>query len=175
MKNDTKTKKVLLEEFEKLEAENKRLKLANKKHLAASQIIKGIGAEAELMTLNDPIEKKRAEEALKISEASFRSVINSIQDLVYTLDTNQNITGLYGMWSEMYGFTEEEFIGKKLTTFLSPPQTTINEIATLRALNGEAIKFEWTLKKNEDTFYFESSLTPLFGKDNDVIGVVGVA
>lgn len=175
MKNDTKTKKVLLEEFEKLEAENKRLKLANKKHLAASQIIKGIGAEAELMTLNDPIEKKRAEEALKISEARFRSVINSIQDLVYTLDTNQNITGLYGMWSEMYGFTEEEFIGKKLTTFLSPPQTTINEIATLRALNGEAIKFEWTLKKNEDTFYFESSLTPLFGKDNDVIGVVGVA
>ena len=175
MKNGSKTKKILLEEFEKLEAENKRLKLENKKHLSASQIIKGIGAEAELMIVNDPIEKKRAEDALKISEARFRSVINSIQDLVYTLDTNQNITGLYGMWSEMYGFTEEEFIGKKLTTFLSPPQTTINEIATLRALNGEAIKFEWTLKRNDDIFYFESSLTPLFGKDNDVIGVVGVA
>ncbi len=175
MKNDSKTKKILLEEFEKLKAENKRLKLANKKYLSASQMIEEANTDAGPIIAYDLTEKKRTEDALKLSESRFKSVINSIQDLVYTLDKNQNITGLYGMWSEMYGFTEEEFLGKKLTMFLSPPETTINEIATLRALNGEAIKFEWALRKNDDKFYFESSLTPLFGNGNDVIGVVGVA
>ncbi|MCX6169881.1 MAG: PAS domain S-box protein [Ignavibacteriales bacterium] len=131
--------------------------------------------DAELVIAHDLTEKIRTEDALKLSESRFKGVINSIQDLVYTLDRNQKITGLYGMWSEMYGFTEEEFLGKKLTMFLSHPETTINEIATLRALNGEAVKFEWSLKRNDDNFNFESSLTPIFGNTNDVIGVVGVA
>ena len=175
MENDSKTKKNLLEEFEKLKAENKRLKLDSKKHSSAEQKTEKISKDQKSTITSELAEKKRAEDAFKFSESRFKDVINSIQDLVYTLDKNQNITGLYGMWSKMYGFTEKEFLGKKLTMFLSPPETTINEIATLRALNGEAVKFEWTLKRNEDKFYFESSLTPLWGNNNEVIGVVGVA
>ena len=109
------------------------------------------------------------------NEAKFTSLIDSMQDLVYTLDKNLNITGLYGQWSEMYGLTEELLMGKKLTAFLSPAESEINEIACAKALNGEAVKFEWHLNKSEDKFYFESSLTPLFGAKNEIIGILGVA
>lgn len=125
--------------------------------------------------LRDITERKRTYSALQLSEAKFRSLINSMQDLVYTLDKDMNIVGLYGMWSEMYGLSEELLLGKKLTTFLSPAQAEINDIANTRALNGESIKFEWYLNQNGDKFYFESSLTPFFGTDNEIVGILGVA
>ncbi len=119
----------------------------------------------------------KAESALKLSEAKFKGVINSMQDLVYTLDRDLEVTGLHGMWSEMYGLSEELLIGKKITTFLSPAEAEINEIACMHALNGKSIKFEWSLGKreNDDRFHFESSLSPLFGYSNEIIGIVGVA
>jgi PAS domain S-box-containing protein len=121
------------------------------------------------------LERKKVEDALKISEARFRGVINSMQDLVYTLDNEQKITGLYGMWAEMYGLTEELLLGKKLTTFLSPAESEINDVANLKALSGVPVKYEWSLKKNYDVFYFESSLTPLYGNSSEITGIVGVA
>ncbi len=133
------------------------------------------GRDAELVMANDITERKQTEEALRLSEIRFKGLISSMQDLVYTLDKNQNITGLYGMWSEMYGLSEELLLGKKLTTFLSPAQAEINDVANNRALNGESIKFEWSLNQNGDKFYFESSLTPFFGSNNEIVGIVGVA
>jgi PAS domain S-box-containing protein len=79
------------------------------------------------------------------------------------------------MWSEMYGFSEELLLGKNLTVFLSPAEAEINDVACSCALNSEAVKYEWSLARNEDKFYFESSLTPLYGSGNEVIGIVGVA
>lgn len=133
------------------------------------------GRDAELVMANDITKRKQTEEALRLSEIRFKGLISSMQDLVYTLDKNQNITGLYGMWSEMYGLSEELLLGKKLTTFLSPAQAEINDVANNRALNGESIKFEWSLNQNGDKFYFESSLTPFFGSNNEIVGIVGVA
>jgi len=124
---------------------------------------------------NDITDQKRIESELKLSDARFKGVINSMQDLVYTLDKDKNITGLYGMWSEMYGFSEELLLGKKLTVFLSPAEAEVNDVACSCALNSEAVKYEWSLSRNEDKFYFESSLTPLYGNGNEVIGIVGVA
>jgi len=124
---------------------------------------------------NDITEQKRIESELKLSDARFKGVINSMQDLVYTLDKDKKITGLYGMWSEMYGFSEELLLGKNLTVFLSPAEAEINDVACSCALNSEAVKYEWSLTRNEDKFYFESSLTPLYGNGNEVIGIVGVA
>ena len=125
--------------------------------------------------LRDITERKRTYTALQLSEAKFKSLINSMQDLVYTLDRDMNIVGLYGMWSEMYGLSEELLLGKKLTTFLSPAEAEINDVASARACNGESVKFEWSLKSGEDKFFFESSLTPFFGSNNEIIGIVGVA
>lgn len=139
----------------------------NKIHLIDGYFIQTI--------LRDITERKRTYTALQLSEAKFRSLINSMQDLVYTLDKDMNIVGLYGMWSEMYGLSEELLLGKKLTTFLSPAQAEINDVANSRALKGESVKFEWSLTKGEDKFYFESSLTPFWGSGSEIIGIVGVA
>ena len=140
-----------------------------------SHTLKFMGKDAELVMVNDITERKRAHRALQLSEAKFKGLISSMQDLVYTLDLDMNIIGLYGMWSEMYGLSEELLLGKKITSFLSPAEAEINDIACSRAFNGESVKFEWSLRKDVDKFFFESSLTPLFGSNSEIIGVVGVA
>ncbi|MFA7227802.1 MAG: PAS domain S-box protein [Melioribacteraceae bacterium] len=140
-----------------------------------SHTLKFNGKEAVLIVAHDITEKRQVEAALKLSEIRFRGLINSMQDLVYTLDCDMKITGLYGMWSEMYGLTEELLLGRKLTAFLSPKEARINDESNIKALGGESVKFEWSLNFNNDRFYFESSLSPLFGKENQITGIVGVA
>ncbi|PKL83256.1 MAG: hypothetical protein CVV24_05850 [Ignavibacteriae bacterium HGW-Ignavibacteriae-3] len=153
MAKDIKTKASLIEEIKELKAENEKLRLA----------------------LNGSTALTNYEEAFIMSDIRFKGLINSIQDLVYTLDKDMNITGLYGMWGEMYGLSEELLLGKKLTAFLSPAQTEVNEAANRRALKGESVKYEWTLKFKNDKFHFESTLSPLYGSDDKIIGLVGVA
>lgn len=58
-----------------------------------SHTLKFKGKDAELVMANDITERKEAEEALRQSEIRFKGLINSMQDLVYTLDKDQKITG----------------------------------------------------------------------------------
>lgn len=125
--------------------------------------------------LRDVTERKEIYSALKLNEAKFRSLVSSMQELVFTLDANLLITGVYGQWAEMYGLVAEDLLGKELSVLLTPEEARANRLACQKALSGESAMFEWHLDKNSETFYFESSLAPLIGTDGDIIGIVGVA
>ena len=140
--------------------------------------------EARIIALNDSevisvirdvTESKRAERELRHSESKFKGLVSSMQDLVYTLDKDLKVTGLYGQWSEMYGITED-ILGKKFESFMSPGEAELNNIACIKALSGEPVRFEWSLnKKNDQKYHFENSLTPYYDRNNTVIGIVCVA
>jgi PAS domain S-box-containing protein len=125
--------------------------------------------------IRDITERKVMYNALKMNEAKFRSLVNCMQDLVYTLDRESRLTGLYGQWAEIYGLIEESLIGHRLSLILSPKDSKSNAIACEKALEGIASIFEWEITKGDERFHFESSLTPLFDAQGDVMGIVGVA
>jgi hypothetical protein len=125
--------------------------------------------------LRDVTERKEIYSALKFNEAKFRSLVSSMQELVFTLDANLLITGIFGQWAEMYGLVAEDLIGKELSVLLSTDEALANRHACQKALSGESAIFEWHLNKDSNTYYFESSLAPLIGTDGNIIGIVGVA
>ncbi len=57
-------------------------------------------------------ERKKSEEALKINEAKYRSVVNSIKEVIFQTDVNRNWTFLNPAWKEITGFEIEESLGK---------------------------------------------------------------
>ncbi|MCL1475486.1 PAS domain S-box protein [Argonema antarcticum] len=145
---------------------------------------------AGVMTFYDITSSKRAKEELRASEEKFRTLVNSMQDIVFTLDREQRFTGVFGSWLERTGFQAELFLGKTpqeiyelqssdlrlLQSEISnlKLQAAIHEAHHKKALSGETVVYEWSFENVNGTEYCQTSLSPLRDANGDIIGVVGV-
>ncbi len=113
--------------------------------------------------LFDITEKKEAEEALKVSEGSYRSIFNSVNDAIFVHDIETaRILQVNEKASEMFGYTKEQLL--KLTVkdlSLDEHPYTIEEAMRLtrKTIEEGPQLFEWIVKhKNGYTFWVEVSL-----------------
>ena len=75
----------------------------------------GQGTDMILLALEDITDRKRSEEALKISETRYRRLFESAQDGILILDAETGqISDVNPFLVEMLGYSHEEFLGKKL-------------------------------------------------------------
>lgn len=116
--------------------------------------------------------RKKAELELKESEERFKNYINSTSDIVFTLDTEQKHTGVFGDWVEKAGLTKSYFLGKTTKEILGE-NAEIHVKANEKALNGEQVVYEWSSVLGGNTLYFQTSLSPLF-EGNTISGIIGV-
>lgn len=116
---------------------------------------------------------KQAQEALRQSEEMFRNLVNSMEDVIFTLDREQRHTGLYGRWLERYQIPPETFLGKT-SREIAPDESIarVHEAANTRALGGEFVVYEWSMTQPES--YFQTSLSPVHGAEGEITGLVGV-
>lgn len=75
-----------------------------------------------LHTLEDITLKRKIERALKESEEKFRSITSSAQDAIVMMDETGNISYWNRAAEKMFGYTEDEALGKHLHTFITPPR-----------------------------------------------------
>ncbi|MFZ5643276.1 MAG: sensor domain-containing diguanylate cyclase [Bacillota bacterium] len=136
-------------------------------------------ASLEMQKNNDLLrqeinERKLVEEALRKSEQRFRTLVNSMEDVVYTLDIDQRHTGVYGRWLKKSVFTPEDFIGKTASEVFGPEAGEVHEDANKKALKGNNVVYEWSGDFSGKTRYYQTSLSPIMDCENRVSGVVGV-
>lgn len=112
--------------------------------------------------------------ALFESEEKFRNLINSIDDIVFTLDTNKKYQGLYGKWFEKTGIKPHLFLGKDSVEIFGVDKGKLHIDAAEKVLSGENTTYEWSHTYNNKTEYFLTTLSPIFGADGNVTGIVGV-
>ena len=120
-------------------------------------------------------QRKQMEEALRQSEVRFRTLVESIDDIVFTLDDQQRHTGVYGRWLENSGLSPEFFIGKTARDIMGVEAAKAHETATERALAGESVVYEWSSSDPDgSTSSFQTSLSPLKNAQAEVVGLVGI-
>ncbi|MDI6402561.1 PAS domain S-box protein, partial [Balneolaceae bacterium ANBcel3] len=119
-------------------------------------------------------EQKSIEMALRESEARFRNIMASMSDTVYTLDRNQRHTGVFGPWVKKQGLSPELFLGKTAREILGAEDAEVHEKANARALKGEMVSYEWTITKDSDIVYYQTTLSPIYNDKKEVEGLVGV-
>ncbi|GAB4402016.1 MAG: hypothetical protein Kow00123_11880 [Anaerolineales bacterium] len=119
-------------------------------------------------------ELKQAQEALRESEERFRSLVESMDDIVFTLDREGRHTGVFGRWLAKYGTPPEVYLGKTARDMMGPEAARVHEEANARALAGENVVYEWSAPGADGPLYFQTSLSPLYGPDGQVVGIVGV-
>jgi PAS domain S-box-containing protein len=122
----------------------------------------------------DVTERREAEGALRDSEERFRTLVGSMDDIVFTLDRHQRHTGVFGRWIERSGIEREVFIGKTASEIHGVEAAHIDEEAIARALKGEQVVYEWSMANDQGAFHFQTSLSPIRDQTGAVTGLVGV-
>ncbi len=115
------------------------------------------------------------ERALRNSEERFKSLINSLDDVVFTLDRRKRYTAVYGRWVQGYEkLHPDAFIGKTAHELFGPGEGAIHERSIKQALEGESVNYEWSIRTNGDRHHFQITVSPLRDEQNAITGVVGV-
>jgi PAS domain S-box-containing protein len=104
----------------------------------------------------------------------FRSLVESIDDVVFQLDTEQRCVHVFGRWLKREGFLPEQFIGRTTREILGPVDAPVHERANLRALAGETVTYEWVLPTSRGPRHVLNTLSPLRSSEGAIIGIVGV-
>jgi PAS domain S-box-containing protein len=126
-------------------------------------------------TVLDITDLKEAQEAIRRSEESLRLILKSTKDLIFTLDTNLVLTGIYGGELERIGIDFSEVVGKRFDELINDENVELFRTQINQALKGESQIYEASLPINGELNYYQVSLAPLINASGFVDGVVGVA
>jgi PAS domain S-box-containing protein len=116
-------------------------------------------------------ERKAIEAALRDSEERFRNLVESTDDIIYTLDTQHRYTGVYGRWLAKGNYSPNGFLGKTVQEVLGEAKSKTHQLANASALQGKSIIYEWV---NLNRVY-QNALYPLYAENNQVYGLVGIS
>ncbi|MGO8880305.1 MAG: PAS domain S-box protein [Desulfomonilaceae bacterium] len=95
-----------------------------------------------VMAQSDITERKRVEDALRDSESYFRSMTETTPDALVVYDNIGRVTFVNKAFEELYGWSMEELIGKRLENFVPPTEEAITKQTWKRTLQGENVVFE---------------------------------
>ena len=112
--------------------------------------------------------------AIQAAEERFRTLVESIDDVVFRLDRDQRCVDIFGRWLQREGFRPADFLGRTTADIVGPQERAVHLRANLRALAGETVTYEWTRPSQRGTRHMQTTLSPLRGPSGEVAGIVGV-
>jgi PAS domain S-box-containing protein len=129
----------------------------------------------ELDALRFRISKlEQVEQALRESENKYRDLIEEMTDVIYTLDTEGNVTSVNKAGKTTFGREPEEVLGKSFTKWIPQEHLPDATAAFKRILSGEKITTETVmLDKQGRPHNVEFSSSPII-KDGKVVGTRGI-
>jgi len=126
-------------------------------------------------TIRDITEEKRIADALKESEAKYRSLSEASPDLIFVIDRTDTVTYLNSSAAEMIGSAAQDIIGRKRTD-LFPPEVAESQGRAIRKVfeTGEPFRSTGKLGFPMGSFWFDHAILPIrdtCGKVSLVLGI----
>jgi PAS domain S-box-containing protein len=110
---------------------------------------------------------------LKEREELYRITINSINDILFTLDRDEKCTLITEPQLKHYDLNPEMFLGKTPIEIFGD-DGIIHHENNLKVLNGERKVYDWVTDFTGEKLYFQTSLSPLKNADGEIIGITGL-
>ena len=144
------------------------------RHPLSDQIGKEMGSVANGIALC--IDRKRSEEALGASESKYRSVVESIKEVIFQLDPTGNWTFLNPAWSVITGFEVKQSLGKSFLEFIHE-----EDREQIRQVFLGLMKRKQDYSRNETRFltkdgkisWVEFDVQPIVNREGAITGAFG--
>jgi PAS domain S-box-containing protein len=136
------------------------------------------GREYNVAFATDISERKKAEEALRTSEANYRAIFDSANDAIFVHDINTgNVISINRKTEEMYGRSLAEFRDFSAEFLFSgePGYTARDALQWIRrAAEGPPQLFQWlSRRKNGELFWVETNLRQaVIGGETRLLAIV---
>ncbi|HEX2867902.1 MAG TPA: PAS domain-containing sensor histidine kinase [Ignavibacteriales bacterium] len=118
--------------------------------------------------------RKKAEAKLSESETKFNALLQSVDDIVFTLDKEQRHTGMYGKVFEKNPGVREKFLGKTVSDIMDKKEAALHCEVNKRALGGESLVYEWEADMLGRHIHYSTMLSPIRDAEGSVTGIIGI-
>ncbi|WP_341738983.1 PAS domain S-box protein [Microcoleus sp. CAWBG640] len=125
----------------------------------------------------DITERKLAEESVKASETKYRSLVETSQDMIWSVDAQGCYTFVNPAVKYIYGYEPEEMVGRPFSDFVTPEQSRKDLEVFARLLTGESVfQYETTqIAKDGSMKHLMFNAIALFDDAGNVLGTTGTA
>ena len=142
--------------------------------ISVQNSLKKIGDEILIEGIaQDITERKIAEAKLKESEEEYRTLADSLPEVIFEIDLAFNISYTNSIASKIFGYTDEEFReGMSIFQFISSDDKELVLKQTKQLFRGEYVKpLNLKLKRKDGTLFFADIHASRIFKKNSVSGV----
>jgi PAS domain S-box-containing protein len=144
--------------------------------LLSANIIEYKNERAVFLVCNDITQRKRAQEALRVSEERYRMLADTSPEMIYLVDTGGYVQYVNPSAASRMARKLENIIGKHLSDLFSKESASghckaiQNVILTRQVHKGEILE-DFPIGK----LWIDVLLSPVIDKNNSVIGVLGLS
>ena len=119
------------------------------------------------------VRRERSDDALLVSEEKYRSLVENINDVIYTLDSVGRFTYVSPVIEKVSSYKTGDLIGKNFADFVYPDDLPGLIESFNRTVQGDLQPFEYRIIDGDKVRYARSSSQVIL-KDGVLMGLTGI-
>jgi len=130
-----------------------------------------------VVTYADITERRMAEGELRERESLFKTLVNTIPDLIWLKDANGVYLSCNKKFEPFFGASEAEILGKTDYDFVDKELADFfreNDLKAIAAGGPSSNEEQITFADDGQVAFLDTIKTPMFGSDGKLIGVLGI-
>ena len=118
---------------------------------------------------------KRTEE-LKRSEEKYRSLVESAEDFIFTIDSEGHLQSVNSFTANFFGGCQEDFLGKPLSSIF-PENVAEKQLKLVKLVYnlGKSLRDEFELQMEDHRIWISSNFMPIKNEAGKVVAILCIA